>query len=323
MALVRIKVIPKDNQNLPLFAASLKKNALSRLPGTYVRQGPYREADGRYRTGLDENAQYIRELSQEEQEIEKKRVKELREKLEYITTLDLGPTSPYYSKPFDDDITHSSQVKFGDKDILFDTEEPGDNLDAGVYGMITLAWVMVHPLVARSLADYKAGKAHANAGWYISDPEGETAEEYAKEMAVNKAKETLNKLNAPQLRRMARLLELPINEDSTQEHTYLLLSKELQKSSISFGAFKGRKPVDVFNELAALTEETLRLKDLVRQSIRLSIYRKQGLAVMNRQGTEKIADSENDLVAQLAASAEEAAALEKKVKDKLTLQQTT
>lgn len=308
MGYIRVKTIVKTGGDGKNLATALAKNAMSRMPGCGMQITPYREADGRYRTGLDENAIYINKLSKDEQPIERARVKKLREELEQITHLDLSPTSDFYSKVYDNQdgvIQTATPVKISDKDLIFDEDKPEEAICA--------AWVRVYPLIARSLADLQGSSVA-----YISDPKSETEAAYSSEMAINKALTTLNALTAPQLRRMGRLMELPVNEDSSQEEAYMMINRILKKGTIDFGAYKNRKSVSVFNDLSDMTEATLSIKDLVKQAIKLSIYRKNKAGVI-MQGENQIAESEEDLIAQIAGSTEERASLEKRIKSKQKL----
>ena len=133
---------------------SLHKNGYNRFPGTGIRFVPYREANGDYRTGLDENAVYINRMPAAEQEIERTRVKTLREELEKNSGLKLTPTADYYMKMYDEYFGENSRAqvkKLMDGDNLF-------NL-GNVFDAITFAWLRVHPQVASSYEAYKSGKS--------------------------------------------------------------------------------------------------------------------------------------------------------------------
>ena len=81
----KISTIKKDynNSGLQTMQGGLAQKGLTRVPGTGVFKYPYKEIDGKYRTGLDPNAAYIRRISDPlEREMEIERVTKLKERLE-------------------------------------------------------------------------------------------------------------------------------------------------------------------------------------------------------------------------------------------------
>src|SRR5690606_11915852 len=77
--------------------SELNKKGMTRIPGTGVFKFPYREFDGKYRTGLDPEASYIKRiLDDTERELEVERVTELRTRLENTLGVELGPRSEFW-----------------------------------------------------------------------------------------------------------------------------------------------------------------------------------------------------------------------------------
>jgi len=310
MGYIRIKSIIHTGGNPKSFQGSLAKNGMSRLPGCGTTISPYREADGRYRTGLDENATYINNMPLDEQPIERERVKKLRERLEKETGIDLGPNSPYYTRIYNNEngsIATTTPYKISDREIALDESIPQERIAA--------AWLEVHPIVAPSL---EATKGNSVAIAYVSNPTAELEAEYSEQIKFDTAIKTLSDMTPDKVKRMARLMDLPVNEDTAHTEAYMLIKRVFDKGRIEFGVYKGRKGVEVFNSLATLSESTLGIKDLIKKALSLSIYRKNKAGVI-MQGENIVAESEDDLIATLAGSVEERTSLEKRVKSKLKL----
>ena len=99
----KISAIKREytSAQLQTMQSELAKKGLTRVPGTGVFKYPYKELDGRYRTGLDPNAAYIKRIQDAEaRQIEIERVTKLKEKLESSLSLDLGPTSRFWNYAF-------------------------------------------------------------------------------------------------------------------------------------------------------------------------------------------------------------------------------
>src|SRR6478609_4089544 len=107
---------------------SLAGKGFSRVPGTGVYKSPYKELDGKYRTGLDPDAAYIRRIQDPiERKAEVERVTRLKEKLETALSLDLGPRSKFWDITLakdPSDTSHVQHVKLLDSDNYYDFESP-------------------------------------------------------------------------------------------------------------------------------------------------------------------------------------------------------
>lgn len=118
-----------NNSQLQTMDSGLSQKGMTRIPGTGVFKYPYKELDGKYRTGLDENASYIKRIQDPlERELEIERVKALRTRLENeIGDIDLGPRSSFWNYGLSlstDDQTHVQSVKLLDGDNYFDLSVP-------------------------------------------------------------------------------------------------------------------------------------------------------------------------------------------------------
>ena len=74
----KISAIRKEFSNLQqTMQSELANRGMTRIPGTGVFKFPYKEINGKYRTGLDPDASYINRIEDPtERELEKKKVKE-------------------------------------------------------------------------------------------------------------------------------------------------------------------------------------------------------------------------------------------------------
>ena len=118
------------------------KNALAekgymRHPGTGIGIVPVQGIDGKYLTGLDPEANYIRRMKMvnpEAAELEAKIVKERKERLEAITGLDLGPRSEYYAGVYGEKFNTglvASRVKLVDGENVYNFANPHKEIEIG------------------------------------------------------------------------------------------------------------------------------------------------------------------------------------------------
>ena len=131
----KISAIKKDysNSDLRSMQGELANKGMTRVPGTGVFRYPYKELDGQYRTGLDANAAYIRRIQDKtERDLEIKRVKALRKKLESeLGDIDLGPRSKFWNYALSTsqhDQEHVQPVKLIDGDNYFELSIPFQEL---------------------------------------------------------------------------------------------------------------------------------------------------------------------------------------------------
>jgi hypothetical protein len=96
-------------------------------------------------------------------------------------------------------------------------------------------------------------------------------------------------------RKVARLLGLPVTEDTKEEIVYNQVDNILKQSEFKTGSFQGLNPVEVFNRFADMKEALLHIKDLVKQAITHSIYRVKPSGKVY-EGEFEIAKDEEDLV---------------------------
>ena len=114
-----------NSSQLQTMDSGLSQKGFTRIPGTGVFKYPYKELDGKYRTGLDPDSTYIKRIEDPtERELEIERVTKLKARLENeLGDIDLGPRSKFWNYGLStstDDQTHVQPVKLLDGDNYFD-----------------------------------------------------------------------------------------------------------------------------------------------------------------------------------------------------------
>lgn len=293
--------------------SELSKKGMTRIPGTGVFKYPYKEFDGKYRTGLDPEASYIRRIQDDtEREIEIERVTKLKQKLEKELGVDLGPRSKFWNYGLSrgtDDQAHVKPVKLMDGDNHFDLSIP--------YSEMTFAWLRVHPTIASSMEAYMRGEYPADTQFYVVDKEREMALLFKKKQIVNKAIVKLDGMTPTRRIKVARLLGLPVSDNALEEVVYNQIDNILKQSEFKKGQFKGMDPIRVFTTFADMNDDLLHIKDLVGQAIAHSIYKKKASGRIY-EGELEISTSEEELVKYLADddNQEDLILLEEKLKAK-------
>jgi hypothetical protein len=295
----KISTIKRDYSNsaqLQTMDSGLSQKGMTRIPGTGVFKYPYKELDGKYRTGLDENASYIKRIQDPlEKELEIERVKALRTKLENeIGDIDLGPRSQFWNYGLSlstDDQTHVQSVKLLDGDNYFDLSVP--------FQEIAFSWLRVHPTIASSYQAWERGEYAADTQFYVVDDEIENAVIYKKKQLINKAIVKFDSMTPEKKKKVARLLGLPVTEETKEEVVYNLVDNVLKQTEFKNGKYSGLSPVEVFNRFADMKDALLHIKDLVKQAILHSIYRAKPNGKIY-EGEFEIAKDEDDLIRFLA-----------------------
>jgi len=267
--------------------ASLAQQNMLRIPGTGMLLQPHREASGAYRTGLDKNAIYIKQMSKDAAETEVAYIDSLLEKLNSYSGyqgVDFGPMSKVWNV-WSDSPVKANFKKLGNETIYLDLNNPQDLLD--------YCWLRVNPQIAKSRLAIEKGEC-PYCQYYLVDETVETSLAYKKKVEINKAIAKLNSFSPTELKRMARLLGFPVTSSTTEERAYNLIDDLLKKSEFDSGEYKGRNTITVFNELSELNNDELEIRDLIKSAIRHNIYRTKGEEIM--QGSNLVATSESALV---------------------------
>jgi hypothetical protein len=303
-----------NSSQLQTMDSGLSQKGMTRIPGTGVFKYPYKELDGKYRTGLDPDATYIKRIQDPvEKELEIERVTKLKARLENeLGDIDLGPRSKFWNYGLStstDDQTHVQPVKLLDGDNYFDLSVP--------FQEIAFSWLRVHPTIASSHQAWERGEYPADTQFYIVDDEIENAVIYKKKQLINKAIVKFDSMTPDKKRKVARLLGLPVTEDTKEEVVYNQVDNTLKQTEFKNGKYSGLNPVEVFNRFADMKEALLHIKDLVKQAITHSIYRVKPNGKVY-EGEFEIAKDEEDLVKFLADddNQDELLVLEGKLKTK-------
>lgn len=312
----KISVIKKEynSSNIQTLQSGLAQKGMTRIPGTGVFKYPYKELDGKYRTGLDPDATYIKRIADPTaRELEIERVTKLRQKLEAaMGDIDLGPRSKFWNyglSTSSDDILHVQPVKLLDGDNFFDFNNPFQEL--------AFAWLRVHPTIASSYQAWERGEYPADTQFYVVDDEIETAIIYKKKSLINKAIIKFDSMSIEKKRKVARLLGLPISDETKEEFVYNQVDTILKQTEFKSGAFQGLSPIEVFNRFADMGDNLLHIKDLIKQAFTHSIYRLKPNGKIY-EGEFEIASDEEALVKFLADedNQEDLITLEQKLKAK-------
>ncbi len=293
----KISTIKKEynNSQLQTMQGGLAQKGYTRIPGTGVFKYPYKELDGQYRTGLDPKAAYIRRISDPlEREMEIERVTELRQKLEDALNVDLGPRSQFWNYGLStsvDDALHVQPVKLLDGDNFFDLSMPLQEL--------AFSWLRVHPTIASSYQAWERGEYPADIQYYVADDEIENKVVFKKKQLINKAIIKFDAMTPEKKKKVARLLGLPVSDDSKEEAVYNQVDNLLKQTEFKNGKYQGLNPIEVFNRFADMKENLLHIKDLVKQAIAHSVYRVRPNGRLY-EGEFEIAADEDELVKFLA-----------------------
>ena len=294
----KISTLKKDynNSQLQTMQGGLAAKGLTRIPGAGVFKYPYKELDGKYRTGLDPDASYIKRIQDPtERELEKERVTKLRQKLESeLGDIDLGPRSSFWNYGLsvsNDDNLHIQPVKLMDGDNIFDLSNPLQELQ--------FSWLRVHPTIASSYQAWERGDYPADTQFYVADDEIENAVLFKKKQLINKAIVKFDSMSPEKKKKVARLLGLPVTDNTTEESVYNQVDNLLKQTEFKNGKFSGLDPVKVFNQFADMKENLLNIKDLVKQALHHSIYRMKPNGKIY-EGEFEVAMDEDELVKMLA-----------------------
>jgi hypothetical protein len=312
----KISTIKKEynSSQLQTLQSGLSKQGMTRIPGTGVFKYPYKELDGKYRTGLDPEAGYIKRIQDPlEKELEIERVTELKDKLQAaLGDIDLGPRSKFWNYGLSSgsqDLLHVKAIKLLDGDNLYDLTVPIQEL--------SFSWLRVHPTIASSYQAWERGEFPADTQFYVVNDEIESQIVYKKKQQINKAIIKFDGMSMEKKRKVARLLGLPVTSDSKEEVVYNLVDNMLKQSEVKSGSFKGLNPVEVFGRFADMKDNLLHIKDLVKQAIQHSIYRIKPSGKIY-EGEYEVAMDEDELVKYLIDEdhQDDLLVLEKKLKSK-------
>lgn len=316
--IVKISPIKKGmaSSTIQTMETGLGAKGLTRVPGTGVFKFPYKETSGKYRTGLDEKAAYITRIKDDvERQAEIDRIIKWKAELAEafnITEAELAPTSKFWNYTLYQegrDETHVTPVKLMDEDNFFDLSIPRQ--------LVSFIWLRVHPTIASSMQAYERGEFGPDCQFYVADDEIDNTVVFKKKQLINKAIAELDSMTPTKRKKVARLMGLPVGDESKEEMVYNLLDSTIKDTEMKSGEHKGTNPIQLFNRFSHMKENLLDINDLVEQAIQHSVYRyKNGSKLY--EGEMKVADSKTDWVTYLVDedNQEDLIALKDKVKSK-------
>jgi hypothetical protein len=182
---------------------------------------------------------------------------------------------------------------------------------------LAFSWLRVHPTIASSYQAWERGEFPADTQFYVVDDEIENAVVYKKKQLINKAIIKFDAMTPDKKKKVARLLGLPVVDDTKEEVVYNLVDNLLKQTEFKDGKYSGLNPVEVFNRFADMKENLLHIKDLVKQALAHSIYRMKANGRIY-MGELEVAIDEEELVKFLANddNQDELITLEQKLKGK-------
>lgn len=269
----KISPIKKEfSSNLQTIDSSLARHGYVRAPGTGRMFLPYKERTGVYRTGLDVNAPYLKrlkELSEEEYNAEVKRITETKLRLEKALNCQncLDANSDFYNVASNAE-PKVYPVKLSNEDKIFDLRDTMEE--------ITWHWMKTYPLIASSLQAYMRGECPPECQYYVADEEAETKIAYSKKKEINHAIAAFEKMEPSVKKQTARLLGLPVSDETPEEEVYNIVDNALKEVEFKSGRYKGMSTVRMFTEIANLSAQRRKVKDLVEQVLAKNIYREKG-----------------------------------------------
>src|SRR5690606_14682457 len=121
------------------------------------------------------------------------------------------------------------------------------------------------PMIASSYQAYERGEYPANTQFYVNDDNVEEEIKYKKKVLVNEAIKLLDSLSLEKRKKVARLMGLPVGDNSKEKTVYNLLDTQIKDTEVRSGDYKGSNPVELFTKFANLNDKLLSVKDLVEQ----------------------------------------------------------
>ena len=140
---------------------------------------------------------------------------------------------------------------------------------------------------------------------------------FKKKQLINKAIVKFDSMTPEKKRKVARLLGLPVSEDTKEESVYNQVDNLLKQTEFKNGKYQGLNPVEIFGRFADMKENLLHIKDLVKQALLHSVYRTKPNGRIY-EGEYEVAIDEEELVKFLADedNQDELLTLEQKLKSK-------
>jgi len=291
--LKKISIRKTSGANPNTLKGSLERYGYSSLPGTFKRFEPWLDTDNTYRTGLDENALYIDQIDDPvAREQEKEYVRSLYKKAQRLfgSRVDLSENSDFYRKMTDGKMNTMERcpfVRLKGADNVFNLNDPLD--------LVQFAYLRVHPNVAPNERALSMGKYSA-CMFYVNDDVVENEVSYNVKVVINEAVGLLGLISLDKKKRIARQLDLPVTDSTSEQETYTRLDNFIKESEKT----KTDKNAAAFIALTKVDDEQLAIRDLVKQCILLNVLRERpdGSLYM---GSNLYAKSEKEAILKLSS----------------------
>lgn len=276
-----ISPLIKGNGDSKTLTGSLISNGYVRAPGASLLICPNKEK-GVFVTGLDENAFYIKEMSEEDAKIERARVKSWREKCEKFYNVDLSPSSPFYTEMFlmKKDQPYCPIYKLHPKeDNIFDLDIPEQ--------LVIYAYIRVNKkFVSPSYDAYFTGKIEdpEQVSYYVKDEIVENEKAYNRNKEMNNALKVLNELSETKRKIIARCLGLGVSENTPLEVVYNLLDTFVKQGMLEKGYFKGKEAISLFMSFVDMKADNLDILNTINKALEYNIYREDRRTGTIRKG---------------------------------------
>jgi hypothetical protein len=153
-------------------------------------------------------------------------------------------------------------------------------------------------MIASSMESYLRGDSPSECQYYIADADVETKLAFSKKKEINKAISAFEKMPPSRQKRVARLMNLPVTDDTPEEEVYNIMDSALKEVEFKSGRFKGTSAVRMFNEISTLSEAKLKVKDIVEQALVKNIYRERASGKIY-EGENEVFKSREELITYL------------------------
>lgn len=260
-----------DGQLKSLAKCLSEEYGRNRQHGTFQIMSPKKLIGGKYLTGFDEDADYIKKMSPEEAEQEKAYIRRLRERAEsMLANVKLDNDSPFYldmtKKYGSDDVCPFVKLQEGDN--IFNLDDP--------YDIVKYAYLRVHNKVAPSGEALFSGD-YANCEWYVNDSDVETEKAYRRKSKIVKANKIFEELSESKRLIIARQCGLPVSDTSSPKEVYNVLSDYIDASKVA----KTQGNVDTFMKYAEMKDQHLQVRNILDLAIAYNVYRKTKMGIFN------------------------------------------
>jgi hypothetical protein len=287
----------KQSADLSAQTLGLDKYNRSKFPGTFEVMQPGRTPDGRWVTGIDENAVTITSISDPVLRAQRaEEVKEIREELQRLTGLDLAGTSEYWNTYY---------IKIVDK-LALNFDNPADRIKY---------YILLSNNYAAPELDAKANPEFINSKYYMHRSENEEGVKAVKSRERDKAVADLYAMydNKPKLTLIGKyILASKVKDSMSQDGIYNLLRDSLSTD-------KDGSIVRKFNEATSKTVEELQYKLIVDEAVARHVIRiREGYY---QRGNATYGKTMKDVLKFLSSpeNANEFASIKEEVEEKRTL----